>query len=155
LPARAGRDCVDRSSRGNMIASAALLADNSLPICSSLGSAMNRKTVTVTFGLVCFATGLAGAAEPAARRPNILFILADDQSYKTVACYPGAYSWVRTPNIDALAANGVRFERARSEEHTSELQSLAYLVCRLLLEKKPSKVYTRAYARQQGTTTLP
>src|SRR2546425_7590157 len=30
----------------------------------------------------------------------------------------------------------------RSEEHTSELQSLAYLVCRLLLEKKKSK--TRA-----------
>src|SRR2546423_15570762 len=27
-------------------------------------------------------------------------------------------------------------ELARSEEHTSELQSLAYLVCRLLLEKK-------------------
>src|SRR3989441_8748695 len=27
-------------------------------------------------------------------------------------------------------------ERRRSEEHTSELQSLAYLVCRLLLEKK-------------------
>src|SRR2546425_7121750 len=27
-------------------------------------------------------------------------------------------------------------ERWRSEEHTSELQSLAYLVCRLLLEKK-------------------
>src|SRR2546425_9784595 len=26
--------------------------------------------------------------------------------------------------------------RNRSEEHTSELQSLAYLVCRLLLEKK-------------------
>src|SRR2546425_9218483 len=37
------------------------------------------------------------------------------------------------------------FERARtpswwrSEEHTSELQSLAYLVCRLLLEKKKKK----------------
>src|SRR3989441_2106054 len=28
--------------------------------------------------------------------------------------------------------------RERSEEHTSELQSLAYLVCRLLLEKKKS-----------------
>src|SRR5205823_11741218 len=27
----------------------------------------------------------------------------------------------------------------RSEEHTSELQSLAYLVCRLLLEKKKNK----------------
>src|SRR2546425_5014211 len=30
-------------------------------------------------------------------------------------------------------------EQARSEEHTSELQSLAYLVCRLLLEKKKKK----------------
>src|SRR5687767_15683557 len=29
-----------------------------------------------------------------------------------------------------------KVERLRSEEHTSELQSLAYLVCRLLLEKK-------------------
>src|SRR2546425_8228059 len=28
------------------------------------------------------------------------------------------------------------FDESRSEEHTSELQSLAYLVCRLLLEKK-------------------
>src|SRR2546425_9415001 len=30
----------------------------------------------------------------------------------------------------------------RSEEHTSELQSLAYLVCRLLLEKKKNKITT-------------
>src|SRR2546425_3609447 len=30
--------------------------------------------------------------------------------------------------------------RGRSEEHTSELQSLAYLVCRLLLEKKKNKL---------------
>src|SRR3989441_6525236 len=33
----------------------------------------------------------------------------------------------------------------RSEEHTSELQSLAYLVCRLLLEKK------KIYSDQSGT----
>src|SRR5687767_15227296 len=31
------------------------------------------------------------------------------------------------------------FTESRSEEHTSELQSLAYLVCRLLLEKKKNK----------------
>src|SRR5687767_15418858 len=30
----------------------------------------------------------------------------------------------------------------RSEEHTSELQSLAYLVCRLLLEKKKKRTYS-------------
>src|SRR2546425_6294103 len=33
----------------------------------------------------------------------------------------------------------------RSEEHTSELQSLAYLVCRLLLEKKKKKTKTELY----------
>src|SRR2546425_13212047 len=33
----------------------------------------------------------------------------------------------------------------RSEEHTSELQSLAYLVCRLLLEKKKKKKMTVMY----------
>src|SRR3989441_3951662 len=34
---------------------------------------------------------------------------------------------------------GLRAKVNRSEEHTSELQSLAYLVCRLLLEKKKTK----------------
>src|SRR2546425_8452324 len=33
----------------------------------------------------------------------------------------------------------LRTQRQRSEEHTSELQSLAYLVCRLLLEKKKTR----------------
>src|SRR2546425_6728174 len=36
----------------------------------------------------------------------------------------------------AGVVDGERAEDLRSEEHTSELQSLAYLVCRLLLEKK-------------------
>src|SRR2546423_9076247 len=36
----------------------------------------------------------------------------------------------------AAAPVGTHRHAARSEEHTSELQSLAYLVCRLLLEKK-------------------
>src|SRR2546425_6551313 len=36
----------------------------------------------------------------------------------------------------AWARRIVRTPASRSEEHTSELQSLAYLVCRLLLEKK-------------------
>src|SRR2546425_7886565 len=35
----------------------------------------------------------------------------------------------------------------RSEEHTSELQSLAYLVCRLLLEKKKRMALSRVVAR--------
>src|SRR2546425_3746054 len=38
--------------------------------------------------------------------------------------------------VELLEGAGPRKDGHRSEEHTSELQSLAYLVCRLLLEKK-------------------
>src|SRR2546425_3724253 len=44
------------------------------------------------------------------------------------AAFRAARRCPRGPRCDGL--------RLRSEEHTSELQSLAYLVCRLLLEKK-------------------
>src|SRR3712207_7017773 len=40
-----------------------------------------------------------------------------------------------------VAAGHPPRERARSEEHTSELQSRQYLVCRLLLEKKKKRVH--------------
>src|SRR5687767_15483055 len=39
-------------------------------------------------------------------------------------------------SLRAAACGGHPLPEKRSEEHTSELQSLAYLVCRLLLEKK-------------------
>src|SRR5205823_3492372 len=47
----------------------------------------------------------------------------------------------------------VRFGESlgRSEEHTSELQSLAYLVCRLLLEKKNARRTLGTFAYQTGT----
>src|SRR2546425_8640048 len=43
--------------------------------------------------------------------------------------------------IDGKLNVSVLLFSRRSEEHTSELQSLAYLVCRLLLEKKKKKQY--------------
>src|SRR2546425_8919790 len=43
----------------------------------------------------------------------------------------------------------------RSEEHTSELQSLAYLVCRLLLEKKKITSLGRLTTCQSSYTTPP
>src|SRR5438046_5538326 len=43
----------------------------------------------------------------------------------------------------AVVAVDVAVENARSEEHTSELQSLTNLVCRLLLEKKKKKTKTK------------
>src|SRR2546425_8848630 len=61
------------------------------------------------------------------------------------------------PNVSIFPqhARPIRSSRAgahqprgtRSEEHTSELQSLAYLVCRLLLEKKNSEELHRAASK--------
>jgi arylsulfatase A-like enzyme len=69
---------------------------------------MMRALTLIVLGAMAFPAFAADAA----KRPNILFIYADDQSYKTVGCYPESWSWVKTPNIDALAKNGVRFHGA-------------------------------------------
>src|SRR5258707_7058618 len=50
---------------------------------------------------------------------------------------------VRNP----VQLNGLADSFARSEEHTSELQSRQYLVCRLLLEKKKQKTPTEVIIR--------
>src|SRR2546425_6579916 len=56
--------------------------------------------------------------------------------------------------VQAAFPEGRRPHR-RSEEHTSELQSLAYLVCRLLLEKKKNitKKYVRVTMKTMCTAT--
>ena len=52
----------------------------------------------------------AVAAGPAAARPNILFLLLDDMGYADTGAYGNTYH--RTPNIDRLAREGVRFTDA-------------------------------------------
>ena len=51
---------------------------------------------------------------PAERPPNIVFILADDMGFNDVSLYNGgaADGSVMTPNIDAIAGHGVRFDNA-------------------------------------------
>src|SRR2546425_5426453 len=65
------------------------------------------------------------------------FVSEDDKATLIVAGFWEEYfdlptMWTKIQEI-------IRQEEDRSEEHTSELQSLAYLVCRLLLEKKKKK----------------
>src|SRR2546425_5804955 len=55
---------------------------------------------------------------------------------------PGTVTVEVGPPIDSRAHTPESIGGPRSEEHTSELQSLAYLVCRLLLEKKKKKIPT-------------
>src|SRR2546425_4956192 len=50
---------------------------------------------------------------------------------------------VVAPPTRSMSVLKAKTNRKRSEEHTSELQSLAYLVCRLLLEKKKNRSIIR------------
>lgn len=61
--------------------------------------------------LICLGLGILGSiamgtTSGADRSPNVVIILADDMGYSDAGCYGGEIS---TPNLDALAQNGLRF----------------------------------------------
>src|SRR3712207_8915165 len=56
-------------------------------------------------------------------------------------CERRAFSRQKAPSDEEVGELRHHFDGDRSEEHTSELQSRQYLVCRLLLEKKKTKNY--------------
>ena len=56
--------------------------------------------------------GSVFAADASARHPNIVFIMADDLGYNDLSCQ-GATK-LRTPNIDRIAKEGIRFTDAHT-----------------------------------------
>ena len=72
-------------------------------------------------------SGLAGCSsgDEKPRQPNIVFILADDIGYGDLSCY-GATE-IKTPNVDRLAASGVRFMNAHAAAATSTPSRYALL----------------------------
>ena len=52
--------------------------------------------------------GVASAQE-GGQRPNVLLIYVDDMGYNDLGCYGAKDPGIKTPNIDRLAAEGVRF----------------------------------------------
>src|SRR3712207_8365591 len=65
----------------------------------------------------------------------------------TPCCPEPAAGCRRTGSAPRSRPPGRGRTSSRSEEHTSELQSRQYLVCRLLLEKKKKKVSSRACSK--------
>src|SRR3712207_8201107 len=66
-------------------------------------------------------------------------------------------SEVEGPDLAGLTVSGAKWlVEERSEEHTSELQSRQYLVCRLLLEKKKKnlKLFTSYYDTRHYATSI-
>ncbi len=66
------------------------------------------KPQSLFFLLVCLVAGVVSASG----RPNVVFFLVDDLGSGEICCYASQFH--ETPNIDALAANGMRFTQAYS-----------------------------------------
>ena len=70
-----------------------------------------KAATTATGGLV-IGLGLLGASQPAtleaadAKKPNILFIMADDIGWMQPSCYHRGLMVGETPNIDRIAKEG-------------------------------------------------
>src|SRR5258706_11743931 len=94
---------------------------------------------------VLFTSAIATAASSAEFRTGSGFKIKVLITVKTVVFAPIPNASVRTTNRTNIGLF------RRSEEHTSELQSLTNLVCRLLLEKKKTYDRTNKYHKQDET----
>ena len=61
----------------------------------------------IVVALFCVLSSLASLAFAAAERPNVIIIYADDLGWGDLGCYGNPV--IRTPNLDRLAAEGMRF----------------------------------------------
>jgi arylsulfatase A-like enzyme len=85
----------------------------------------------------------ASAMPQAVERPNIVFIIADDLGYGDLGCY--GQKRIRTPNIDRLAAEGMRFTA-----HYSGCNVCAPSRCVLMTGKHPGHAYIRDNRQAKG-----
>ncbi len=74
---------------------------------------MYSKTLLLILSVLSFAScnkAEKEEAEEASKQPNIIFIMGDDHGYQAISAY--GYGLNNTPNIDRIAEEGVRFDRA-------------------------------------------
>ncbi len=89
----------------------------------------------------------AEAREPAGK-PNIIFILADDLGYGDLGCY--GQKQIQTPNIDRLAAEGMRFT-----DHYAGTTVCAPSRCSLMTGLHTGHTYVRGNREVQPMGQLP
>ena len=70
---------------------------------------MNYKSISLISGTLLLST-LSANGQKKDSKPNIIFILCDDMGYGDLGCY--GQPFIRTPHIDAMANEGMRFTQA-------------------------------------------
>jgi arylsulfatase A-like enzyme len=67
---------------------------------------------TAAFGAAAMTASRWGSAQAADQRPNVIFILTDDQRWDCLGCHEKPYLNMKTPHMDRLAREGARFRNA-------------------------------------------
>ncbi len=99
----------------------------------SAGCIARRVAVLAVVSMLLLTPSVARSAE----RPNVLLILADDLGFSDLGCYGGE---IETPNLDSLAANGLRFREFYNTARCWPTRAA---------------LLTGYYAQQVGRDTLP
>ncbi len=89
------------------------------------GLCTSRHLMVVSLFALCW---VGGVSTVSADRPNIVLIMADDLGFADLGCYG---SEIKTPNLDALAARGLRFSQFYNTAkcHSSRVSLLTGLYC--------------------------
>jgi arylsulfatase A-like enzyme len=110
-----------------------------------------------TLGAYALVSGARAFAAGGPKRPNILFMLADDMGYADLSCY-GRRDYA-TPNVDALARQGVRFEQAYCNSPVCTASRVALITgryqCRLPVGLEEPLAGGRQVGLPPGHPTLP
>ncbi len=85
-----------------------------------------------------------GADKATSDRPNIVFILADDLGWRDLACYGS--EWHRTPNLDRLARDGMRFTTAYASAPICSASRAS-----ILTGKSPARLGFEFVTKEPGT----
>jgi arylsulfatase len=80
-----------------------------------------RRTLSAAFLAAALASPVVATAADALRRPNIVVILGDDMGFADMGAFG---SEIRTPNLDALAKDGVRFTNFYTHASCSPTRSM-------------------------------
>jgi arylsulfatase A-like enzyme len=109
----------------------------------------------ISLSILCVLCAAVSDLRAAAPPPNIVFILTDDVGYGDVGCYGATH--VKTPNIDRLAKEGLRFTDAHSTASVCTPTRYAFLTGRYAWRQPGTGIAAGNAAAliQPGTVTVP